>query len=269
MTDENDWCKHHLRGRVSYVHSAVVDVSDNTERWEEQKPRPICTIAFNEHGYLIKELLYNLNGRVSQIGSTLFDANGNRKELRFHNPDGGLLSSLKCEYDSAGKLLECVSIKANGSISTQRCRPRYNHVGNKVEELWFDDGGTLSRRYVYKHNPIGQTAEQVLYSYDENGLLDEKWTTIYDAAGNVVERSCFDQQGRTIAGPIRYKYNGDGDQIEAATFNLHGDLYSTSCYSYELDVQRNWIKRLENYRAAKSGFETHVVTYRTLEYYSR
>lgn len=270
MTNASDWCKYHLRGRVSYVHSDVVDLSDNAGRWAEQQRRPVSTIDFNESGYVIKELLYNLNGRISQIGSTLFDANGNRKELRFQNPEGGLLSCLKCEYDSAGKLLECVSIQARharGSISMQRCRPRYNHAGHKVEELWFDDEGTLSRRYVYKYNPIGQTAEQVLYSYDENGLLDEKWTTFYDADGNVVERSCFDQLGRTIGGPIRYKYNRDGDQIEAATFSLKGDLYSTTSYSYDVDAQRNWIKRLEIYKTANSGFETRVLTYRTLEYY--
>lgn len=268
MATGNDWCKHHLRGHVRYAHSEVVDLSDNTGRWMEEQRRPVFTIAFNEHGYLVKELLYNLNGRVSQIGSTLFDADGNRRELRFQSPEGGLLSLLRCEYDSAGKLLECVSIQARDSISRQRCRPRYNEAGNKIEELWFNDDGTLSRKYVYKYNPMGQTAEQVMYSYDENGAVDEKWTTFYDEEGNVVERLCFDQQGRTIGGPIRYKYNCDGDQIEAATFSLKGDLYSTASYFYDLDAERNWIKRLEVFKARESGFETRVVTYRSLEYYS-
>lgn len=268
MTNGNDWCRHHLRGRVRYVHSEVVDLSDNAGRWLEQERRPVNTVAFNEHGYAVKELLYNLNGRVSQIGSTVFDVYGNRKELRFQNPQGGLLSSLRCEYDSAGKLLECVSIQAHGAISTQRCRPRYNQAGQKVEELWFDDDGMLSRKYLYKYNPLGQTAEQVMYRYDQSGLIDEKWTTFYDEEGNVVERLCFDQQGRTIGGPIRYKYNPDGDQIEASTFNLQGDLYSTSAYFYDLDAERNWIKRLEVFRARQSGFETRVVTYRMLEYYA-
>jgi hypothetical protein len=251
-----------------YAHSEVAEVSRNGKGWAEDDPRPLNTLAFNEYGYVVKELIYNLEGRVSQIGSTKYDANGNRKELLFQNSRGGLLSSLQCEYDTAGKLRECVSTQANGLISKQRCWPRYNDAGNKVEELWFSEDGILSRRYLYKFGPTGETAEQVLYRYAEDGSIDEKWSTIYDEEGNIVETSCFDQHGRIIGGPIRYKYNRDGDEIEAATVSLKGDVYSTTFYDYDFDAQRNWIKRLEVFRTSDNVFETRVVTYRTLEYYS-
>src|SRR6185312_303394 len=90
----------------------------------------------------------------------------------------------------------------------------------------------------------------------------------YDEKGNIVETSCCDQQGRTIGGPIRYKYNDEGDEIEAATINLKGNLYSTAYYFYEFDDHRNWIRRLEVFKRSDSAFETRVLTYRTLEYYS-
>jgi len=267
MANGNDWDRHHLRGRIRYAHSEVVDLSNDSGKWLEQPRRPVSTVAFNEHGYVVRELLYNLNGCIAQIGCTQFDINGNKKELRFQSPGGGLLSLLRCEYDSAGRLLECISTQAQGLVK-QRCRPRYDQAGNKVEELWFDDDGSLGRRYVYKYGPTGQTAEQVLYAYADNGSIVDKWTTFYNEEGNVIERSCFDREGRTIAGPIKYRYNRDGDQIEAATLNLKGDVYSTSSYFYDLDAQRNWIKRLEVFKARESGFETRVMTYRTLQYYS-
>lgn len=268
MTNGNDWGKHHLRGRVKYAHSEVADLSHKARQWVEEQRRPVTTVAFNESGYAVKELLYNVHGEVSQIGSTKFDSHGNKKESLFRNPRGGLLFSLVSEYDETGKLLESVSTQANGLIIKQRCRPVYDPAGKKIEERWFFEDGTLSRKYTYRYRVTGELAQEVLYQYDDDGSIEEKWSRIYDDKENVIEASCFDPQGRTICGPIRYRYNDDGVEIEAATLNLRGDLYSTTTFFYDFDAERNWIKRLEVFKTSESGFETRIVTYRTLEYYS-
>lgn len=267
MTKANDWAEHHLAGRVKYGHFEVADLMRSSGRWLEEQRRPLRTIAFNEHGYVIRELLYDLDGYLSQVGYTKYDDNGNRKELLFKNPQGGLVSSLVCEYDEAGRLLECVSTQAHGLIIKQRCRPLYDPAGNKIEEAWFFEDGTLSRKYVYQYYPTGQPAEQVLHAYADDGSLEEHWRSLYDERGNVAETTCFDEQARTIAGPTRYKYNEDGVEIEAATFNLRGELYSTTSYEYEFDAQRNWIRRLEVFKTMESRYEARVITYRTLKYY--
>ena len=268
MTNGNDWGKHRLRGRVRYAHSEVADLSHKARQWVEEERRPVTTVAFNESGFVVKELLYNLHGEVSQIRSTKFDANGNKKESLSRSPRGGLLFSLVSEYDETGKLLECVSTQADGLIIKQRCRPLYDRAGKKIEETWFFEDGRLSRKYNYRYHLTGELAQKVLYQYDDDGSIEEKWNTIYDEKENVIEASCFDQQGRTICGPIRYRYTEEGDEIEAATFNLRGDLYSTSSFFYDFDAQGNWVKRLELFKTSESGFETRVITYRTLEYYS-
>ena len=268
MTNGNDWRRHHLRGRVLYAHCDVADLSHKARQWVEEDRRPLTTIAFNEDGFVVKEIIYNLHGGVSQIGSMKYDAHGNRKERLFKNPRGGLLSSLTCEYDEAGKLLECVSTQAEGLIIKQRCRPLYNQSGKKIQETWFYEDGTLNRKCVYRYRLTGELAQEVLYKYDDDGSLEEKHITIYDEQGNVIEASCFDQEGRTIAGPIRYRYSDEGVEIEAATISLKGDLYSTTSYFYDFDNHGNWIKRLEVFKTNESGFETRVITYRTLEYYS-
>lgn len=268
MTNGTHWSRHHLRGCVSYAHFEVADLSHKAREWVEEDRRPLNTIAFNENGYAVKEILYNLHGEVSQIGSMKYDAHGNQKERLFKNARGGLLSSLICEYDERGKLLECVSTQADGLIIKQRCRPLYNQAGKKIEETWCYEDGTLHRKYIYRYRLTGELAQQVLYEYDDDGSLEEKHITIFDDQGNVLEASCFDQQGRTIAGPIRYRYSDDGVEIEAATISLKGDLYSTTSYFYDFDSRGNWIKRLEVFKTSESGFETRVITYRTLQYYS-
>jgi hypothetical protein len=267
MTKRTHWGKHHLRGRVKTAHFEVADLSYNAGRWSEAKRRPLTTLLYNEKGYVVKELLYDLDGYVSQVGSKKYDAHDNKREVLFQNPRGGLLSCRVYECDEAGKLLECVSTQAHGLIVKQRCRPRYDPAGRKVEANWFFEDGTPSYKYVYRYRATGELEQQVLYKYDDEGSIEEKWITLYDEKGNVVEAACFDPQGRTIAGPTWYKYDDAGYEIEAATRDLRGDLYSTTCYSYDFDDQRNWIKRLEIFRTAQSGFETRLVTYRRLEYY--
>ena len=267
MTNGNDWRKHHLRGRVIYAHSVVADLSHKARQWVEEQRRPLSTVAFTETGLVVKELLYNVDGVLSQIGSMTYDANWNKKELLFHNSQGGLLSSLVYEYDESGKLLECVSTQSHSLITKQKCRPLYDPAGKKIEAVWFCEDGTRSRKYVYRYRLTGELAQQLLYKYAGDGSVEEKWSTIYDKDGNVLETACFDPQGRTIAGPTWYKYNEDGDEIEAATYGLKGDLYSTTSYSYEFDAQGNWIKRLEVFRTTKNDFETRIITYRTLQYY--
>ena len=268
ITFENDWGRHHLRGRVRFAHSEVADLAQKARQWVEEDRRPLTTVAFNDHGQVVRELRYNLHGEISQIGSTKFDDHGNKKELLYRNPRGGLMFSLVSQYDEAGKLLESVSTRVNGLIIKQRCLPLYDPAGKKIEETWFDEDGSLSRRFVYRYRVTGQLAHEVSYEYDDDGSIDEKWSALYDENGNVIESSCFDAHGQIIAGPIRFRYNDEGDQIEAATFNLRGDLYSTTTFLYDFDEQRNWIKRLEIFKTSESGFETRVITYRTLEYYS-
>jgi antitoxin component YwqK of YwqJK toxin-antitoxin module len=267
MTNGNDWKNHKLRGRVKSIHSEVANLSQSSGGWIEETRRPLSTIAFNENGCIVKELRYDLDGYLSEIGFTKYDATGNKSEVVFQNQRGGLLTSFVYEYDDAGKLLGCVSTQAHGLIIKQRSRATYDEAGKKAGELWRYEDGTLSRRYVYKYGSNGQLAEQLLYTYDDDGSIEEKITSIYDDKGNVIESACFDKDDRPIEDRTEWKYNDDGEAIETATFDLRGDLYSTTSYSYDFDTQRNWIKRLEVYRIAKTGFETRVVSYRALKYY--
>ncbi len=267
MRNGNHWCKHHLQGRVKCVYYEVADLWPGTGRWIEEQRRPLKTILFNESGYVTKELLYDLDGSLLQVGSTEYDGKGNKTKMLFQNPRGMLLSSRVYKYDEGGRLLECVSTEARGPITKQRCSPLYDDAGNRLEETWCYEDGTPSRKYFYEYHPTGQIARQLMYKYAEDGSIEEKWDSFFDTRGNIVQTVCFDDQGQTIAGPTTYRYNDDGVEIEGATFSLKGDLYSTTSYFYDFNTQRNWIKRLEIFRTTESHFETRVVTYRALEYF--
>jgi YD repeat-containing protein len=245
----------------------VADLSPDSGRWIEEQRRPLKTILFNEKGYVTKELLYDPEGSLSQVGSMEYDARGNKTKVLFRNPRGAVLSSRRYKYDEAGRLLECVSTEARGPVSRERCSPLYDRSGNRVEEVWCYEDGTASRKYVYQYYPAGEIARQMKYKYADDGSIEEKWLSIYDEKGNIVQTVCYDEQGQTIAGPTTYKYDDDGVEIEGATFSLTGNLYSTTSYFYDFNTQRNWIRRLEIFKTVESRFETRVITYRGLEHY--
>jgi hypothetical protein len=267
MTKLNDWTKGSLLGKVKTAHVEIATLSNNAGQWIEESRVPIMTTTYNEKGYVVKEVFYALDGNVSQVGFTKYDVDGNRTEVVFHNPNGGLVSLLVCDYDDNGKEIGCVYTSAQGLITKQKSVPVYDHTGNKADESWFYEDGTLSRKYTYKFHPDGRLLEQLIYKYADDGSLEEKRISIYSEEGNIVETSCLDESGQFLEGQTRYKYDAQGNETEVASYNPNGDLYSTTSYSYTLDSSGNWIRRTEEFKTSLSGFETQRVTYRTLTYY--
>ena len=106
MATGTHWEKHHLRGRVRSSHCEVANLSYTAGRWFEENRRALNTVLFNEEGYVTRELLYDLSGGLSQVGSKKYDAQGNKRETLFQNSRGGLLSWLIYRCDEAGQLVE-------------------------------------------------------------------------------------------------------------------------------------------------------------------
>jgi len=267
MNKLNDWTKGALLGKVKSSHAEIATLSNNAGQWIEESRVPIMTITYNEEGDVVKEVLYALDGNVSQVGFTKYDTDGNRTEVVFHNPNGGLVSSLVCDYDDNGKEVGSVYTSAQGLITKQKSVPVYDQTGNKAEESWFYEDGTRSRKYIYKYDPDGRLLEQLIHKYADDGSLEEERISLYSEKGNIVETFCLDADGQLLEGQTKYEYDEQGNETEVASYNPNGDLYSTTSYSYTFDSSGNWIKRTENFKTKLSGFETKSITYRTLTYY--
>lgn len=267
MIKLNDWIKSNLLGKVKSVHVETATLANAGGRWIEESRVPITTTVYNEEGYIVKEILYASDGNVSRVGHTKYYSNGNRREVLFQNPNGGLLSLMACDFDDNGRETGCVYTSAHGLITKQKSVPFYDEAGNKSEESWFYEDGTLSRKYTYKYSQDGRLSEQLIFKYAEDGALEEKRISLCDEEGNVVETLCLDGEDQLLEGPTRYKYDEQGNEIEVAFYNSNGTLYSLTSYSYTFDSSRNWISRTEEYRTNVSGFETRSIAYRTLIYH--
>lgn len=267
MAKPNDWTKSSLLGKVKTAHVDSAALANNAGEWIEEPRVPVRTTRYNEAGYIIKELFFALDGQVSKVGFTKYDSDWNKTEVLVQNPNGGLLSLLVCEYDDKGHELGSVLTSAPGLITRQKSTPVYDQAGNKVEETWFWEDGTTSRKYAYKYSEDGRLSEQLTYKYTEHGSFEEKWVSRYSEAGQIVETFCLDADDQLLIGRTTYEYDERGNEREVAAHNINGDPYSLTSYTHVFDSVGNWIKRNEEFKTNQSGFETRSVVYRTLTYY--
>lgn len=267
MHKVNDWTRHNLKGKVRTTHVESAALSKVAELWTEESRIPMSTTAYNEEGNVVKELLYSLDGSLSKVGFTKYDAVGNRIEVAFQNPTGGLISLLICDYDDNGKELGCFYTSTLGLITKQKSVPVYDKAGHKAEETWFHQDGIRHRKYVYRYLPNGLLSEQLIHKYADDGSLEETRVSSYSENGDIVETSCFNAIGQPIEGRSKYKYDEDHNELEVATYNTDGQLYGVRLYSYLFDSSGNWIRRTESFKTHINGVETRQITYRTITYY--
>ena len=114
--------------------------------------------------------------------------------------------------------------------------------GKLVEMQMFGNDGTKGMLYVYNHSP--NRLEEL--AYDESGQLNQRYLSILDANGNVIEMTDF----------------------ALARFDQNGDRKCR--FTYEFDKVGNWIKKVTSCEVKESGTPTYKlesVTYRTITYY--
>ena len=86
-------------------------------------------------------------------------------------------------------------------------------------------------KYIY--NDQGKWIECVLYKPDGN--IDEKYISLYDKKGNVINKTSYDSEGHTIR---------------------------NFTWSYEYDSHGNWIKKTEG-----GDFDDPAMVVREIKYY--
>ena len=151
--------------------------------------------------------------------------------------DAGLRGDYFYSYDASGNRLEL--IRSSVSSSHVKTEFKYDANGNRLEEV--------------------QTADE--------GLVD-KTVNVYDARGRCTERRLYNKQG--LFARRTYTYAADANPIEEAEYDPKGALVGRQTYSYELDSDGNWIKRITSTQGISNGkpvTEPADATYRTITYY--
>jgi len=200
---------------------------------------------------------------------------------------GGLKGKIKTVKVEEAKL----SNKSGKSVEGKKVQletTTYGENGMLVKSVRVDAGARGDYFYSYEangnrleliRNAVTQSRVKTEFKYDGNGSRVEevqtgdeglvaKTTYVYDSKGRCTEKRLFNKQGRFAR--RTYAYKNDDNPTEEAEFDPKGGLVGKQSYSYELDSNGNWTKRITSRDMVSNGkqvSEPAEVTYRTITYF--
>ena len=138
-----------------------------------------------------------------------------RKELiQEYNKDG--YTTLKIDYNKESN----IKLKETA---------KYDRYGNVIEESFYTAKENQEIKYMYKYNAKNDMVEKEDYIDD---ILQNKTTYKYNAAGNVVLETIFDDQGNLFRN-ISFTYNSKNLKELKRVTDVDGNVISIKKYYYE------------------------------------
>ncbi|HKP37564.1 MAG TPA: hypothetical protein VJT71_11970 [Pyrinomonadaceae bacterium] len=224
-----------LKGKVQKIVTENAKLTYESGKWVEEKRKMNSFVTYDAKGNRVKSEVYDYRGNLFQINEYSF-IDGDRvvktETIRYdYNPPPVLVAP------SANK----EGSKSRDPRYTHKFKYKYDGKGNRTEEAWYSNDGSLWLRYVSIYDDKGNEVEW--FRYTEDGKVNGRSVSSYDAQGNLVEKTWFTTDGRSIS--EKWKY------------------------SYEFDSQGNWIKRnsLKLVTSTESDFRPYDITYRALTYF--
>ena len=103
----------------------------------------------------------------------------------------------------------------------------FDKGGNLIEKrLYFTNGNNYSRE-LYFYDEEGYRFKEILYN--PNGSIGSRIVYTFDKKGKIAQSECFNYLGVNFI----YKYDGDGNRIEAHKYYGDGKLYYKATYRYD------------------------------------
>lgn len=221
-----------LKGKIKKI---VEESEDRSGTWGVQG-RKMSSVEY-----------YDANGALTQRDG--YDSQGNPFQISVYGYlDGKRVCNSKMsryEYDPppAAVAPSAVNTKAPKRDSRYEYSFEYRYENGKlIERQMVFNNGQTGNRSVYKYSP-NQVEELV---YTEEGKLNQRYLSQFDANGNEVEKTDFGVVNFDIYGDRRYKY------------------------TYEFDAAGNWVKRTTSKETKENGvtsWQPAYITYRTITYY--
>lgn len=226
-----------LKGRVKTVVTEYANVTREAGASVEGKRRPFRTDYYDENGNLTRSLVYDSEGNLTDTFDFFF-LGGERvyKTSEVQSKDGppeavAPPGPQRREQPDQGYDVKLIY--------------KHDARGNRVEELQYQNDGTLEGRVVSEYD--GKGLMQTKYNYGPGGGLGTSSAYTYDDKG-------------VVTGEVVRVHEG-------ASRSTVSHRYS---YTYEFDARGNWIKRNESDAADREPSPTAqptLVSYRTITYY--
>ena len=257
-----------LKGSVkSYhliVHKAIEDSGNITEGEIIGNKKSF----FNTDGNKIEFESYEVSGRLNHktiysytingkhIQSETFNSLGslNSKDIYTYNVNGNMIDWSRTDsignqmiktiytYDDNQNNIEKYTESQSGAW--WKSIYKYDQLSNKIEETSSDLWSSENSKSIYKYDGNRNLIETSIYSYE--GELSFKEIYIYDHKGNKIEqRDEYSRHGRGSLDKHIYKYDDKDNLLERFRYSLNDNIQYRNAYTYEYDMQGNWITKTE------------------------
>lgn len=127
------------------------------------------------------------------------------------------ITSMRFEYDAAGRKTKRVYLKADGSVSAMS-RLTYDESGNLIEDAFYS-GTELTRRTVMKYDGQGRVVEE--FYYGQKDVLEQRFTLHYDDRGDRT-MTVYYSPGSTNGSKIMESYDTRHNLLETLVYDTIG-----------------------------------------------
>jgi preprotein translocase subunit YajC len=176
-----------LKGKVQKVVTESAKLTNESGNWVEAKRQMNSVVIYDAEGNRMKREGYDYRGNLFQINEYSF-IDGD-KVVR--------METIRHEYDPPAVAVAPSTNKENAKPSdpryTYKFKYKYDDKGNRTEEAWYHNDGSLWLRYVSVYDDKGNEVEWFRYTGD--GKVNGRSVSSYDAKGSVVEKNLV-QTGR-------------------------------------------------------------------------
>lgn len=226
-------------------------------------------VEIEEHEFTSHFLDFANRYKRKLFQTSQFDREGRKVEKFNYRIDGVPLPKTTYSYDKSGRLVKESHYSAVSGQPYLETLYTYGPNGHLMEVIGenIEKGELLSRR-TYSHDEKRKYTE--VTEYDWNSVVRSKVGFVWTEKGELKEVIGLSQKGE-ILGKGVVSYDEKGNVVEVTSTSTDESQPKKVKYSYEFDLQGNWVKRgLYHWvtEEKKSFYKLMSITYRTITYYS-
>ena len=207
-----DWFwKYNSEGKVKDL--SVYRRSTDSENNENSELKKKYIYTYDSSGNLIELATYDDDGLLEEKTIVRYDANGNAIEESRFESSGYAKSRRFFKYDTNGNIIE--ELDAN---SVPKYKYKYDSWGNRIDVELYATAECVGSRYEYEYNSNGDVIRFSVYDGYDNSLRGEnRYSYVYDSAGNRIEKAKYYQEG-PLDRKYVWKYDTVGNVVEETCF---------------------------------------------------
>lgn len=217
--NKNDWLEHNLYGKVKSIKEFTyyaVERFGEVEKGEVMSVFKPTTTIFNEQGYVIEKVEYDLDGNIYSKKLYKYDNKETLLEKYKYDSDDNLIEKSFYNYELNEKGYKTKTIDKFSPEDSLKFKfvSEYNSKGNKV----------LKELYTSEGSKFAITA----FKYNGKNRLIESYS-IVDFSNDLIPKSTF-------------KYDNKGNRVEIKRYDSKDNFREKSVVEYVYDEKGNWIK---------------------------